>query len=248
MIRTNSIHFAIAVGAIAVASTGCGRLIERATEEAVEQALESEGGEDVEIDFSDGEIRVESDEGDVTFSADENGVQIDGTDADGNDFSVNADENGLEVESEDGTSLDIDDDGTFVATDEDGEVITGEADGDGGFTVEDSDGDAVFSSSDEIPEQWPTDVPEPEGLSDVTGTYFSEGDDQSIIITGTTSGDLRDIFESYTGELEDAGFDEESTFTQGDDAASSTYVRGDQRISVSIQSLGDTAEMVIALN
>jgi hypothetical protein len=248
MIRTNSIHFAIAVGAIAVASTGCGRLIERATEEAVEQALESEGGEDVEIDFSDGEIRVESDEGDVTFSADENGVQIDGTDADGNDFSVNADENGLEVESEDGTSLDIDDDGTFVATDENGEVITGEADGDGGFTVEDSDGDAVFSSSDEIPEQWPTDVPEPEGLSDVTGTYFSEGDDQSIIITGTTSGDLRDIFESYTGELEDAGFDEESTFTQGDDAASSTYVRGDQRISVSIQSLGDTAEMVIALN
>jgi hypothetical protein len=248
MIRMNSINLALAVGAVAVATTGCGRLIERATEEAVEQAIESDSGEEVEIDFSDGEIRVESAEGDITFSADEDGIQIDGTDADGNDFSVDADENGLEVQSEDGTSLDIDEDGTFVATDENGEVITGEADGDGGFTVEGSDGEAVFSSSDEIPEQWPSDVPEPDGLSDVTGTYFSEGDDQSIIVTGTVSGDLRDAFDGYTSQLEDAGFEEESTFTQGDDAANSTYVRGEQRISVSIQSLGGTSEMVIALN
>jgi hypothetical protein len=248
MTRMNSIHLALAVGAVAVATTGCGRLIERATEEAVEQAIESDSGEDVEIDFSDGEIRVESADGDITFSADEDGVQIDGTDADGNDFSVGADENGLELESEDGTSLDIDGDGTFVATDENGEVITGEADGDGGFTVEGSDGEAVFSSSDEIPEQWPGNVPQPEGLGDITGTYFSEGDDQSIIVTGTVSGDLRDTFDGYTSQLEDAGFEEESTFTQGDDAASSTYVRGEQRISVSIQSLGGTSEMVIALN
>ena len=247
MNRTNSIHLALAIGALAIAATGCGRLIEKATEEAVEQAIESESGEDVEIDFSDGEIRVESDEGDVTFTADENGVQIDGTDADGNDFSVDADENGLEVESENGSSLDIDDDGTFVATDENGEVFTGEA-GEDGITVEGSDGDAVFATAAGIPEQWPSDVPEPEGLSDITGTYFSEGDDVSIVVTGTTSGGLRDVLDRYTDKLEDAGFEEESTFTQGDDAASSTFVRGGRRIAVSIQSLGDTSEMVIALS
>lgn len=247
-IHLTNIHLAVAVGAITVATTGCGRLVERATEEAVERAVESDSGEDVDVDFSDGEIRVESDEGDITFSADENGVQIDGTDADGNDFSVDADENGLEVESEDGTSLDIDDDGTFVATDENGEVITGAADTDGGFTVEGSDGEAVFSSSDGIPEEWPSDVPEPEGLSDITGAYFSEGDELSIVITGTASGDLSDVFDRYTDELERAGFEEQSKFTQGDDAASSSYLRGERRLTVSVQSLGDTSEMVVTLS
>lgn len=248
MNRRNSVHFALVAAAVAIATTGCGRLVERATEEAVEKAIESDSGEDVEIDFSDGEIRVESDEGDVTFSADENGVQIDGTDADGNDFSVDADENGLEVESENGSSLDIDDDGTFVATDENGEVFTGEADDDGGFTVEGSDGEAVFATSEGIPEQWPSDVPEPDGLSDVSGTYFSEGNDLSIIITGTASGDLRDVFDAYAKDLEDAGFEEESTFTQGDEAASSTYVRGERRITVNVQARGNGSEVVVALN
>lgn len=248
MIRNKTIHVALAVGAITITATGCGRLIERATEEAVEQAIESESGDDVEIDFSDGEIRVESSEGDVTFSADENGVQIDGTDADGNDFSVDADESGVQIDGEDGASLDIDEDGTFTATDENGETITGESDGEGGFVVEGSDGDAIFSTSEGIPEEWPGDVPQPDGLSDVTGTYFAEGDDLSIVVTGTTSDDLRDAFEAYTGALQDAGFDEESTFTQGDEAASSTYVRDERRVSVSIQSLGDTAEMVVAIS
>ncbi len=247
MIRTSSINLALAVGAVAIATSGCGRLIEKATEEAVEQAIESDSGEDVEIDFSDGEIRVESDEGDVTFTADENGVQIDGTDADGNDFSVDADENGLDVDSENGTSLDIDDDGTFVATDENGEVFSGEADDNGGFTVEGSDGEAVFATSEGIPEQWPSDVPEPEGLSDVTGTYFAQGAELSIVVTGTSTGDVREVFDQYTDRLEDAGFDEESTFTQGDEAASSSYVRGERRMTVSIQSSGDSAEMVVAL-
>ncbi len=248
MIRTNTIHLTLVAGAVAIAASGCGRLIERATEEAVEQAIEADSGEDVEIDFSDGEIRVESDEGDITFSADENGVQIDGTDADGNDFSVDADESGVDIESEDGTSLEIDDDGTFVATDEDGETITGEADEDGNFTVEGEDGETVFSTSEGLPEQWPDDVPEPEGLSDITGTYFADGEDLSIVVTGTTSAGVRDVLDSYAERLADAGFEEESTFTQGDEAASSTYQRGDRRVSVSVQSLADSTEMIVALS
>lgn len=247
MNHRNGIKIALAAGALAVSATGCGRLIERATEEAVEQAIESEGGEDVDVDFSDGEIRVESSEGDVTFSADENGVQIDGTDADGNDFSVEADESGIEAESENGSSLDVDDDGTFVATDEDGETITGGADEDGGFTVEGSDGEAVFTTSAGVPDQWPDDVPQPDGLSDVNGTYFAEGDTVNIVITGTAGGDLRTVFDRYTDAVRDAGFEETSTFTQGDDAASATYERNGQTLSVSAQSLGDSTEMVVAI-
>lgn len=233
MIRSNITHLALAVGAVAVATAGCGRLVEKATEKAtekaVEQAIENDTGGDVDVDFGGGEIRVESDEGDVTFTADENGVQIDGTDADGNDFSADADENGFEAQSGDG------------------EVFTGEADGDGGFTVEGSEGEAVFATSEGFPEQWPDDVPRPDGLSDVTGTYFADGDDVSIVVTGTASGDLRSAFDRYTDSLVDAGFDEESTFTQGDEAATSSFARDGQLVTVSIQSDGSTSQMVIAL-
>ena len=159
-----------------------------------------------------------------------------------------ADEDGLDAASGDGSSIAVGEDGTFVATDENGETVTGQADGDGGFTVEGSDGEAVFSTSEGIPDQWPSDVPQPEGLNDVTGTYFSEGDDSSIVVTGTAAGDLRESFDDYTKALTDAGFEEESTFTQGDEAASATFVRGERLISVSIQSLGASSQMVVALS
>lgn len=229
MIRTELSHLALAVGVVAITTSGCGRLVERATEEAVEQAVENDTGGDVDVDFSDGGVRIESDDGDVTFSADENGVQIDGTDADGNDFSVDADGDGFEAEGAEG------------------EVITGSADGDGGLTIEGSEGEAVFVTSEGIPDQWPDDVPRPDGLSEVTGTYFGDGDDVSIVVTGTVDSDFRTTFDRYTDALVDAGFDEESTFSQGDDTTTSSFIRGGQQITVSIQSIDGTSQMVIAL-
>ena len=96
---------------------GCGNLVERATEEAVERAVEeaaeSEGGGNVDVEFTDDGISVQSDDGDFSFNVDENGVEIDGTDADGNDFSVDADEGGINAEGGDGT-FDLDSDGTFT--------------------------------------------------------------------------------------------------------------------------------------
>ncbi|MEP1124564.1 MAG: hypothetical protein ABJH68_11815 [Ilumatobacter sp.] len=228
MIRTERSRFALAIAAVAILSTGCGRLVERASEEAVEQAIENDSGEEVDIDFDDGGVRVESADGDITFNADENGVQIDGADADGNDISINADENGFEAEGPDG------------------EVVTGAADGDGGFTVEGPEGEAVFSTTQGIPDEWPDDVPRPEGLSDATGTYLSEGDVVNLAVTGTVSGDPTSTFDGYVDELLDAGFEEESTFTQGESTTAS-FVRGEQQLIVSIQSDGSASLMTVSL-
>lgn len=246
-----TIRIIAATSVLVLLGSGCGRLVERATErateEVVERAIEADTGGDVDVDFSDGEIRVESEEGDVTFNVDENGVQIEGTDADGNDFSLDADEGGVDIESDQG-SVNIDDDGTFVATDENGEVVTGGADGDGGFVVENADGESVFSTSEGIPDEWPSDIPRPQGLTNISGTYFAEGDESGILVTGTASDGLTESFEAYTSALASAGFEEESTFSQGDEAASATFVRGEVRIAVSIQSVGDAAEMIISIN
>lgn len=245
--RIPKVHVALAVGVLALAATGCGRIVEKATEKAVEKVIESDSGGDVDINFRDGQIRVESSEGDITFTADEDGVKIRGTDADGNDFSVDANEDGLAAQSDGHGSLDVDGDGTFVATGEDGKTFSGEADADGGYRVADGDGETVFASSDGIPDKWPSDIPQPDGLTDVTGTYFGDGDDLSIIITGTASGGLKDTFTKYTNALTNAGFTEESTFTQGNEAASSTFLRGERHITVSIQSVDGGSQMVVAV-
>ena len=148
----------LATTMFAVVAIGCGDIVERATEEAVErvveEAVEADTGGDVDIEFNDDGISVESDEGDFSLSIDEDGVEIDGTDADGNDFSLDADEDGINAESEDGT-FDVDSDGTFTATDADGEVTTGEVSSDGDsvdFTVEDEDGDDLSTARDGVGE------------------------------------------------------------------------------------------------
>lgn len=257
--RSNPIRSSmIALGVLTVAASGCGAIVdeasEKAVEEAVEKAVEDDTGEDVDIEFDDNGISIESDDGDFTLTADEDGVEIDGSDADGGEFSLDADENGIEVESDDGTvSLELDEDGGFTVTDEDGEVFSGEVDSDGDdveFTVEGDDGEAVFSSAEGIPEQWPDDIPRPEALTEITGIYFAEGDDVNVIVNGTLDADLDldDAFDTYASRLEDAGFvlDEETSFS-ADGARSALYQRGATWVTVSVQEADGSRGMVVAV-
>lgn len=239
---------------LAVLATGCGNLVERATEEAVEraveEAVEADSGGDVDVEFNEDGISVESDEGDFNLNVDENGVEIDGTDADGNDFSLDADEDGINAESGEGT-LDVDADGTFTATDADGDVTTGQVSGDDGtvdFTVEGEDGDSVFTSGEGIPEQWPSDVPEPSGLSEVFGTYVSDPNGTNVVVTGTTGGSAQDAFDDYAGRLTDAGFSEESKLNQGDEFYSATFTDGQYTVNLTTQSSGGTTNVVIGVD
>jgi hypothetical protein len=227
--RVHLLRSAVAIGVIAASLASCGRVAEKAAEEAVEKAIESDTSENVEIDFTDDGLTVEGDDGDVTINADGDGVVIEASDANG-----------------EGGTLDIDEDGTFTVTDESGEVATGEMDADGEtveFAVEGEDGDAAFSSSVGIPEQWPSDVPQPEGLDDVNGTYFSDGDNVSVFVTGTTASDPSDYYDSYVARLVAAGFEEQSTFSD-ETLATGNYARGDMTITVSAQGVDGAATNV----
>ena len=239
---------------LAVFATGCGNLVERATEEAVEraveEAVEADTGGDGDVEFNEDGISVESDEGDFSLSVDENGVEIEGTDADGNDFSVDADEDGINAEGGDGT-LDVDSDGTFTATDADGDVTTGQVSGDGDsvdFTVEGEDGDSVFTSGAGIPTEWPSDVPEPEGLSEVFGTYVSDPSGTNVVVTGKTTDSAQQAFDDYAGRLVDAGFTEGSRLNQGDEFYNATFLKGDVTVNMSTQSSGGSTDVVIGVN
>ena len=242
---------AIGATALILVASSCGDVVERATEEAVERAVEAEGGENIDVEFNEDGISVQSEDGNISLSADGNGLEIEGTDADGNDFSLDAGEDGIQAESDGGGSLDVDSDGSFTATDADGDVTTGEVSGNGDsldVTVEGEDGESVFTSGEGIPEQWPSDVPEPEGLDEVFSTYVSDGDRADIVVTGQGDGTAKDVFGAYSDRLIDAGFEETTAMNQGDEFYSATFTDDDTTVSITAQSTGDRSDLIIAVN
>ena len=129
------------------------------------------------------------------------------------DLDLNGD-GGLSVQTEDG-GMSIDEDGNFVITDANGSVVTGNADSESGeFNMESEDGSFSSGSTTELPEQSPTEIPEPDDLAIVSASVISSDTEQAITVTGTA--DDEGFVESYGGVLQSAGFAEESTFTSGD--------------------------------
>ena len=231
--RTLALRSALAVGVLTFTATGCGAIVEKATEKAVEQVVENETGENVDINFDDDGIQINSDSGNVSINADENGVQIEGSDGQGGDF-----------------SLESDADGNFTATDGDGNVATGQvdSDGDGSFTINGENGDSVFTSGAGIPDQWPSDIPEPTGLDDTQGTYAADAGSETFIVVGTTNRSVGDTYDTYVSDLTGAGFTEQSKFTDGDNLISATFTKDDRTVNVSAQSDGTSTQLVVSVN
>jgi len=213
---------------LAITASGCGAIVERATEEAVERAIESENGGDVDINF------------------DENGIQIDGTDENGDGFSLDLDEGGFDARTENGESITIDEDG-FTQTDENGEVTTGEFNTDGDnteFVIEGEDGQAVFRTGTDIPNEWPGDTPRPEGLSDVNSSYQADGGSVFIIIGGQTSESSDDFADDYIAGLENAGFVQESIYADSS-TRGGTFARDGENVALNVAEFDGTTTVAI---
>ena len=129
----------------------------------------------------------------------------------GGDVDLDVDgDGGFSMQTEEG-GMTIDEDGNFIITDADGSVVTGNADAEsGGLTVESEGGSFSSGATTELPEEWPGDVPEPDGLEIASATVIGSDTEQSITVSGSVDGD--GFVDSYAGALESAGFNEDSTF------------------------------------
>ncbi len=178
---------------LALSLAGCGKL----AEEALEQAVENESGEDVEIDF----------------------------DADDGSFSIEG-ENGEEF------SLDIDEDGeasVMSGTDEDGNTFE-------------------MSTGQEIPDEWPGDVPTPPG-SVLTATVISENGERMLSVAAEVP-DAERAHEGYVEQLKSIGFTVESTSSFDSDGTTSSFAvlgRDDWTAQVNSSSNGDDQTLIVAL-
>jgi len=129
----------------------------------------------------------------------------------GGDVDLDLDgDGGFSVQTEEG-GMSIDEDGNFIITDADGSVVTGNADAETGeFNVESEDGSFSAGATTELPEQWPGDIPEPNGLAITSATVIDSDTEQAITVSGSVEDD--GFVESYASALESAGFNEDSTF------------------------------------
>ncbi len=160
------------------------------------------------------------------------------------------DDGGISVQSEDG-SFSIDEEGNFVVVDENGEVITGDidangdsiniesdqgnvvVDGDGGnVQISGDEGDVSFQTGSDIPADWPSAVPVPDGLTVVSSATFDEGGGRlTFSVQGVPATDAAGFVADYGAALEAAGFDR-SSFFESPSGVSATWETGSWMVSL----------------
>jgi hypothetical protein len=220
-----SVRISVAAAAC-LAFSACGAIAEKVTEEGAERLIEAESGEDVELDFDsgDGSFSLETEEGSFSFDEDGNFVV---TDQDGSVFTGSASDDGL------------------IVLDEDGEpVVNVSGDGENGeISIEGENGESVYRVVTDIPAEWPSDIPRPEGLTIEGGTYISADGETVITVIGTPSGSAIDYTESYLVAVAAAGLTETGSFDSTQDGSTTTqhtYENAEWTLSINSYQDGDS--------
>ena len=162
----------------------------------------------------------------------------------GGDVNLDLDsEGGFSVQTEEG-GMSIDEDGNFVITDANGSVVTGNADSETGeFTAESEDGSFRVDASGEIPEEWPSDVPRPDGIEAASSTVTQSPTELAITITGQAGESFVDDFGSA---LEADGFEQTSSF-ESDANITRVFENGTWTVSVNSFPGEDGTQVAVSL-
>jgi hypothetical protein len=163
---------------LVMAATSCSG--QDLAESIVENRIESESGEDVDIEFGDDGLSIQTEDGEFSLDIDQDG--------DGNVSVTGSDE-----------------EGEFTIEAEDGEM-----------TIESEEGSSTFSSSGDMPEGFPSDVPLPDDFNVQFSQVADTPEGQSFVLNGEVDGAPQPIMESYVAVLEGAGYGQQMLTTTPD--------------------------------
>lgn len=215
----------IALFCIALTLSSCSSIAEKVSEKAIETALESETGEEVDFDFSDGQINIKTDEGGLSFNVDEENESgsLVITDAEGNKTVAETQDGKTTItDSEGKTILNAEsdsEDGVVTITGEDGEKVVVHSEEDS-LTIESDDGTYAFDSSGALPKNFPTHIKFANGMQVVSAQASQVNDtDHVFLILLTATGDAASLSTQAQQLLADNGFTQQGEIiesTNGD--------------------------------
>jgi len=152
---------------------------------------------------------------------------------------------GIDVQTPDG-EFSVDEDGSFTVTGEDGEVITGAGEN-GDFTMESEDGTFTMSQDQEIPAEWPSDVPQPEGVTVSGSSVMDTGDGTSVTLAGTVD-DSAEFMSNYGAALEAAGLTKASEFSSAEtDTMTAMYGNDSWTITVGTSNYDGAHQLTLTI-
>jgi major membrane immunogen (membrane-anchored lipoprotein) len=139
----------------------------------------------------------------------------------------------LEAEGEN-VDIDLNDGDVRIETPEGSTVIDVDDEGDGQIQFEGDDGDVQVQFDEgggiDLPENFPSDVPLPGGLSIMSASSLDAPEGATFIISGTVDGSFGDATAAYTSALEGAGFTQQS-MTESTDGTFFAFVGDGWNIS-----------------
>jgi hypothetical protein len=141
---------------------------------------------------------------DVTESLVERSIEA----GQGGDVDVDLDGGQVRIETDEGVvEFEADGDGSFTLSGPEGSVVM--EGNDDGFTVTDGDASFEASTSAELPDDFPADLPRPDGTL-VSATRYAEADGVSYVLAYEQPDvDVIDVYEALKGRLAAAGFQPE---------------------------------------
>ncbi len=157
-----------------VVLTGCSG--ESIAEKAIENQIESESGEDVDIDLDGGDFSIQTEDG---------------------EFSIQSDGDQAIIQTEDGEVVFQSDGEQTIIQSDDGNTVIGSASGD-------------------LPDDFPNEVPIPDGAVFEYTQQMTTPEGQNFIVGGSVEGSPGEALSNYVAALEAAGFEQQQLTTTPD--------------------------------
>lgn len=213
---------AAALVTVAFVAVGCSG--EDLAESFIENQIENESGGEVDIDFNDGGINVETSDGSFQMSTDEEG--------------------NVSIETEDGSmEMSADEDGNVIIESEDGSAQMS-SDEEGNIVIESDEGSMEMTTGSELPSGFPSSVPIIDGLTISFSQVLETEQGTNWTVNGSVPGTAEDVGVAYGAMFEAAGFSQ-TMMSQSPGLVLFTYENAELSVSAFVSD--DTANPGVAM-
>lgn len=231
-----------AIAALGLVTFGAACSGEDLAESMIERQVESETGENFDIDLNGGNcVSMQTDEGSIT--CDENGNMV--IESPDGSAVVNMDDAGnIQMTGDNGEEVNIatDADGNTVINSPEGSVVAN-IDADGTYEVTSEDGSYSATTGSELPAEFPSDIAIPAGFTITTSTVMGDASMKIVALTLTTTSSVQEAVAALSASLEAAGYTQNSS-TDAGDSVFAAHSKGESEVVTTYSLDGDGATVV----